>query len=131
MLNGKKIVLGITGGVAAYKACEIVREFKKARASVTAIMTRNACEFIAPLTLQTLTGNRVITEMFKLPSEFDVYHITMSKESDLLLVAPATANIIAKFAGGIADDFLSTFYLAFKGKTLIAPAMNSNMYLHP
>ena len=130
MLNGKKIVLGITGGVAAYKACEIVREFKKARASVTAIMTRNACEFITPLTLQTLTGNRVITEMFKLPSEFDVYHISLAKETDLLIVAPATANIIAKFANGIADDFLSTFYLAFQGKVLIAPAMNTYMYLH-
>jgi len=131
MLKGKKIVLGITGGIAAYKACEIARELRKAEASVTAIMTKNACQFITPLTFQTLTGNRVITEMFTLPSEFDVHHITLSKQADLLLVAPATANIIAKFANGIADDFLSTFYLAFKGKILIAPAMNTNMYLHP
>ena len=131
MLKGKKIVLGVTGGIAAYKACEIARELRKAGASITAIMTKNACQFITPLTLQTLTGNRVITEMFTLPSEFDVYHITLSKQADLLLVAPATANIIAKFANGIADDFLSTFYLAFKGKILIAPAMNTNMYLHP
>ena len=131
MLNGKKITLGITGGIAAYKACEIVRELKKEGASVTAIMTKNSCKFITPLTLQTLTKNRVITEQYDLPSEFDVSHISLGKETDLLLIAPATANIIAKFASGIADDFLSTFYLAFKGKTLIAPAMNSNMYLHP
>src|SRR3989304_3476899 len=131
MLKGKNIVLGITGGIAAYKACEIVRELRKEGASVTAIMTKNACEFITPLTLQTLTKNRVITEQYDLPSEFDVSHISLGKETDLLLIAPATANIIAKFASGIADDFLSTFYLAFKGKTLIAPAMNSNMYLHP
>ena len=131
MLNGKHIVLGITGGIAAFKSCEIVRELKKAGARVTAIMTKNACQFITPLTLQTLTGNRVITDMFATPSEFDVYHITLSKEADLLLVAPATANIIAKFANGIADDFLSTFYLAYKGKIFIAPAMNTNMYLHP
>ena len=130
MLNGKKITLGISGGIAAYKACETARELRRAGASVTAIMTKNACEFITPLTLQTLTKNRVITEQFDIPSEFDVYHITLAKETDLLLVAPATANIIAKFASGIADDFLSTFYLAFKGKILIAPAMNSNMYLH-
>ena len=130
MLKGKNIVLGITGGIAAYKACEIVRELRKAGVSVTAIMTKNACEFITPLTLQTLTKNGVISGQFDLPSEFDVCHINLAKETDLLLVVPATANIIAKFASGIADDFLSTFYLAFRGKILIAPAMNSNMYLH-
>src|SRR3972149_7233158 len=130
MLKGKNIVLGITGGIAAYKACEIVRELRKAGVSVTAIMTKNACEFITPLTLQTLTKSGVISSQFDLPSEFDVCHINLAKETDLLLVVPATANIIAKFASGIADDFLSTFYLAFRGKIVIAPAMNSNMYLH-
>lgn len=131
MLKGKRITLGITGGIAAYKACDITREFVKNGASVKVIMTENACRFITPLTLRHLSGQSVITGMFDEPSETEIKHITLNKETDVLLVAPATANIIGKFANGIADDFLSTFYLSYRGNVIIAPAMNTKMYEHP
>ncbi|RMF95510.1 MAG: bifunctional phosphopantothenoylcysteine decarboxylase/phosphopantothenate--cysteine ligase CoaBC [Candidatus Schekmanbacteria bacterium] len=131
MLKGKKITLGVTGGIAAYKACEITREFIKKGAEVKVIMTENACRFITPLTLRYLSGKDVITGMFDEPSETEIKHIALNKETDLLLVAPATANIIGKFANGIADDFLSTFFLSYDGKVVIAPSMNTKMYNHP
>jgi len=131
MLKGKKIALGITGGIAAYKACDIAREFLKKGASVKAVMTENAGRFITPLTLRYLTSQSVITGMFDEPSETEIAHIALNKETDILLIAPATANIIGKFANGIADDFLSTFFLSYKGEVVIAPAMNTKMYEHP
>ncbi|RMG58429.1 MAG: bifunctional phosphopantothenoylcysteine decarboxylase/phosphopantothenate--cysteine ligase CoaBC [Deltaproteobacteria bacterium] len=130
-LEGKKIVLGVTGGIAAYRACDLVRELTKEGAVVNVVMTKAAQEFITPLTLQTLSQNPVITELFNLISESRIGHISLAQSADLLIVAPATANIIGKFASGIADDMLSTLYLATRAPVLIAPAMNEKMYLHP
>lgn len=128
MEKEKTVVLGITGSIAAYKACEITREIIRRGLPVVAVMTRNATKFVTPLTFQALTGNRVVAEQFEILEKTDIEHIELSKRASLLLVAPATANIISKFACGIADDFLSTFYLAFEGPVLIAPAMNTRMW---
>ena len=137
------IVLGVTGGIAAYKAAEIVRGLRQRGARVSVIMTEHSQEFITPLTLQTLSGENVITRHFPKdprgeqpapgagPGSADIEHISLVRESDLLLVAPATANTIAKFAHGVADDFLSTFYTAYTGPVVIAPAMNTRMWSHP
>ncbi|HTU34035.1 MAG TPA: bifunctional phosphopantothenoylcysteine decarboxylase/phosphopantothenate--cysteine ligase CoaBC [Candidatus Acidoferrum sp.] len=131
-----KIALGVTGGVAAYKAAEIVRRLQQESLDVQAIMTRAAREFITPLTFAALTGNKVITEMFGADSapanlESAIEHIAVAQRVDLLLVAPATADILAQFARGIAGDFLSTLYLATKAPVVVAPAMNVNMWEHP
>jgi len=131
MLAGKTIVLGVTGGIAAYKAAEIVRLLVKEGAAVRVIMTRNAQEFITPLTLQTLSGNPVSTETFSLTQESEIGHIRLADTADLILIAPATADIIAKLANGIADDLLSTVLLAATAPVLLAPAMNVHMYAHP
>lgn len=131
MLAGKTIVLGVTGGIAAYKSAELVRLLVKEGAIVRVIMTKNAQEFITPLTLQTLSGNPVATETFDLTQESQIGHIRLADTADLLLIAPATADIIAKLANGIADDLLSTVLLATRAKVLIAPAMNVHMYAHP
>jgi phosphopantothenoylcysteine decarboxylase/phosphopantothenate--cysteine ligase len=131
MLHGKQIVLGVTGGIAAYKAAEIVRLLVKAQANVRVIMTKNAQEFITPLTLQTLSGNPVSTETFDLTQESEIGHIRLADTTDLILVAPATANVIAKLANGLADDLLTTVLLATTAPVLIAPAMNVHMYAHP
>jgi phosphopantothenoylcysteine decarboxylase/phosphopantothenate--cysteine ligase len=131
MLAGKTIVLGVTGGIAAYKAAEIVRLLVKEGAIVRVIMTKNAQEFITPLTLQTLSGNPVATETFNLTQESEIGHIRLADTADLLLIAPATADIIAKLANGLADDLLSTVLLATTAPVLIAPAMNVHMYAHP
>jgi len=131
MLKGKKIVLGITGGIAAYKAAELTRALIKEGAQVRVIMTKNATEFISPLTLQTLSNNIVYTEMY-LPSEqFDMAHIALAEFADALVIAPATANIIGKIASGIADDLLSTTIMAAVKPTLICPAMNEKMLANP
>ena len=130
MLKDKKIVLGVTGSIAAYKSVQLVRALKKLGADVHVIMTNNANEFVAPLTLKTLSENYVRCDMFNDPGS-EIAHINLQDEADIFVVAPATANIIGKFASGIADDFLSTFFLAVKAPVLIAPAMNCNMYLHP
>jgi len=129
--TNKTIALGVTGGIAAYKACDIVSNLKRLGASVHVVMTTNATEFITPLTLETLSGNRVIIDMFKAKEQHNVRHISLANKADIFLIAPATANFIAKYTHGIADDFLSTTILAFKGKVLIAPAMNTNMLEHP
>jgi len=129
-LQNKTIALGITGGIAAYKACEIISLLKKEGAIVYAAMTKNACEFIAPLTLETLTGNKVMVDTFDRNFTHSVKHISLAQKADLFVVAPASANFIGKFANGIADDFLSTTVLATKAKVLVAPAMNSNMLSH-
>lgn len=127
-MNGKCVVLGISGCIAAYKSCEIVSGLKKLGYKVKVIMTENAREFVMPLTFETLSGNRVVTDMFEPKKEYDVEHISLAKEADVLLIAPATANVIAKFASGIADDMLSTVFLACKAKKVICPAMNTAMY---
>ena len=128
MLYGKNVVLGVTGCIAAYKSCDIVSRLKKLGANVDVIMTDNACEFVMPLSFETLSGNAVVTSTFKRETEYDVKHVSLAKKADLFLVAPATANIIGKFAQGIADDMLSTTYMASKAPKVICPAMNTNMY---
>lgn len=128
MLKGKNIVLGICGGIAAYKSAELVRKLKKFNANVDIIMTKNACEFITPLTLQTLAQNRVITEMFNAVNDWELEHISLAKKADIFIIAPATANIIGKLASGIADDMLTTTIMATTAPVIFAPAMNSNMY---
>ncbi len=126
----KKIVLGVTGCIGAYKAAEIVRGLTKEGFAVQVIMTASAREFIAPLTLETLSENSVMSELFGEKREEGIRHISLTEECELLLVAPATANILAKFAHGIADDFLSTFFLANQAPVLVAPAMNTAMLNH-
>jgi len=132
-----KIALGVTGGVAAYKAAELVRRLQQEKLDIQVIMTRAAREFITPLTFAALTGNKVITEMFAAGNaapanvESAIEHIAVAQRIDLLLVAPATADILAQFAAGIAGDFLSTLYLATKAPVVVAPAMNVNMWEHP
>jgi len=128
MLKGKKIVLGITGGIAAYKAAELTREFVKREAFVRVIMTKNATEFITPLTLQTLSGHPIFVDMFVPMREFEMAHISLAEYADIIVIAPATANIIGKIASGLADDLLSTTVMATKSPVLICPAMNTNMY---
>jgi len=127
-IDGKEIVLGVTGSIAAYKACDLARLFIKAGASVTPVMTQNATQFVTPLTLSTLCRRRVIVGMFDTPDEYKTEHIEVARAADVLVVAPATANIMGKFAYGVADDFLTTCYLSTKAPVLIAPAMNWAMY---
>lgn len=131
MFNNLNIVVGITGGIAAYKACGIVSFLKGQGANVDVIMTKNACEFITPLTLETLSGNKVVTDMFERPDYIDVKHISLARKADLFLIVPATANIIGKVANGIADDMLSTTIMATKAPVIFAPAMNNGMYENP
>ncbi|MCH5325150.1 MAG: bifunctional phosphopantothenoylcysteine decarboxylase/phosphopantothenate--cysteine ligase CoaBC [Eubacterium sp.] len=126
-LQGKCIILGITGGIAAYKMANVASALRKAGADVHVIMTEHATEFITPLTFETLTNNRCITDMFARDFEYDVKHISLAKAADLILIAPATANIMAKLAHGIADDMLTTVVLAAGCKKLVAPAMNTAM----
>lgn len=130
MLKGKNIVLGISGGIAAYKAAELTRLFIKQEANVRVIMTQNAAEFITPLTLQVLSGHPVLNDMFR-QDVYDINHIALADYADVLVIAPATANVIGKIAGGIADDLLSTVVMAVRTPVLICPAMNTNMYDNP
>jgi phosphopantothenoylcysteine decarboxylase / phosphopantothenate---cysteine ligase len=130
------VILGVGGGIAAYKSAELARALAQLGASVQVVMTSSATEFVRPLTFAALTGKKVITELFPdsgpdstLSSA--VEHIGVAQENDLLVVAPATADLLAKFAHGLADDFLTTLYLAFTGPVVLAPAMNTNMWLHP
>lgn len=131
MLDGKQIVLGVTGGIAAYKAVELLRLLTKAGADVHVIMTRAATEFVTPLTFQTLSMNPVNVDLFNLISEREIGHISLADRADLFIIAPATANVIGKIANGIADDMLTTTVMATKAPVLIAPAMNVNMYQNP
>lgn len=128
MLKDKTIVLGVCGGIAVYKSVELLRLLVKAGASVHVIMTRSACEFVTPLTFQTLSGHPVHTELFNLLQEMEIGHITLADRADLFIVAPATANLVGKLAGGIADDLLTTTLMATKAPVLLVPAMNVNMY---
>ncbi|HEV7394987.1 MAG TPA: flavoprotein, partial [Pyrinomonadaceae bacterium] len=129
--SGKKVALGVTGGIAAYKAAEILRGLQKAGCAVRVAMTKRACEFIQPLTFRALSGSHVIVDDYAPDNPDPIAHITFSQSVDLFLVAPATANIIAKFANGVADDFLTSTYLASHAPVLIAPAMNTTMWEHP
>jgi phosphopantothenoylcysteine decarboxylase / phosphopantothenate---cysteine ligase len=126
-----KVLLGITGCIGAYKAAEVLRGLQKAGASVRVMMTRSATEFVQPLTFEALSGQPVIVEMYDRPNYAVIEHIAVAREADLLLIAPATANVLAKLAHGIADDFLSTVYLSNTNPVLIAPAMNVEMWSHP
>lgn len=128
MLSNKTIILGISGGIAAYKSVELLRLLTKTGADVHVIMTAAAGQFVTPLTFQTLSGNPVHTELFNLISEQEIGHISLADRADLFLIAPATANCIGKIAGGICDDMLTTTVMATKAPVLIAPAMNVNMY---
>ena len=121
MLKGKKIILGVSGGIAAYKACELVSRLKKLNAEVHVIMTESAAKFVTPLTFQSLSLNQVVVDMFEAPNYWEIEHISLAKLADVIVVAPATANIIGKLANGIADDMLSTTIMATKAKVIIAP----------
>ena len=130
-LTGKTVVLGVTGGIAAYKMANVASALRKAGANVHVIMTKNATEFITPLTFETLTNNRCMVDTFDRNFQYDVAHISLAKAADLMLIAPATANVIAKLAHGLADDMLTTTALAAKCKKLVAPAMNTAMLENP
>ena len=127
-LEGKNVVLGVTGGIAAYKACELTSRLRKAGAQVYVVMTKNACQFVAPLTFETLSNHPVVTDTFARPSTWEVEHIALAKRADVFVIAPATANILAKMAHGIADEMLSTTVLATRAPVLVAPAMNTGMW---
>ena len=129
MLKGRHIVLGVTGGIAAYKACDLVSRLGKQGAQVRVVLTANACKFVPPLTFETLSGNPACVDTFAPHSELE--HIALAKWADAFVIAPATANCLAKLANGIADDLLSTTALAMTAPLLIAPAMNANMWRHP
>lgn len=131
MLNGKHILIGITGGIAAYKIPELIRLLRKEGAEVRVTATAHALEFVTPLTLQTVSDNKVYTDMFSLHNEHTTEHISLPEWADLMIVAPCTANTLGKLANGIADDALSTAFIATKKPVLIVPAMNCNMYGHP
>jgi phosphopantothenoylcysteine decarboxylase / phosphopantothenate---cysteine ligase len=132
MKNKKEIVYGITGSIAAYKAVDVISFLKKLDLNVTCVVTDNALKFIGKPTLETISGARVIDDMFSDNSLYwEVEHISLSERANLIVIAPATANIIAKLAMGLADDFLSTCVLSSKCPVLIVPAMNENMYLNP
>ncbi len=131
MLKDKTIVLGVTGGIAAYKSAYLASALRKQHANVHVVMTKHATEFISPLTFETLTNNRVTVEMFDRHFEYDVKHISLAMAADYMVVAPATANFIAKAANGIADDMLTTVFLAAQCPKLVVPAMNTAMYENP
>lgn len=131
MIKGKKIVLAVTGSIAVYKACEIASKFTQQGAYVQVVMTKSATEFVSPLTFRSLTGNAVVTEMWDLSSPMSVEHVSLAQLADVVVVAPATANTIAKIVAGIADDMLTCTVLATKAPVIIAPAMNVNMYENP
>src|SRR5947208_12662031 len=127
----KTVIVGVTGGIACYKAVELVRLLVKEGFSVQVIMTRGAMEFVTPLTFQTLSGRPVATETFNLTQESEIGHINLADSADLFVIAPATANVIGKIAAGIADDLLTTVLMATQAPVLIAPAMNIHMYENP
>ena len=131
MLKDKNIVLGVTGGIAAYRAAQIARDLTKKGAHVYCILTKNALNFITQQTMETLTGNPAVVDMFARPDKWEVEHISLAKRADVFLVAPASANFLGKMAAGVADDMLTTTVMATKAPVLIAPAMNTNMYENP
>jgi len=130
-LKKKRIILGVTGSIAAYKAAEVISALKKCEIDVTVVMTKEAAHFITPLTLQTLSGNKVYEDMFNPVENWEPRHISLAQSADLILICPATAAIIGKLSNGICDDLLSCVVISSKAKVLLAPAMNENMYLNP
>ena len=131
MLKGKTVVLGVSGSIAAYKIANLASALVKLHADVHVIMTKNATNFINPITFETLTNNKCLVDTFDRNFEFHVEHVALAKRADIFLVAPASANVIGKIAGGIADDMLTTTIMACKCKKLISPAMNTNMFENP
>ena len=131
MNDNKCVVLGVSGGIAVYKALDVVSSLRKKDVDVRVIMTKSATEFVTPLTFQSISQNIVTTDMFAEPKAWEIQHISLAKKADVFLVAPATANIIGKVANGIADDMLSTTIMATRAKVIFAPAMNTNMYANP
>lgn len=127
----KEVILGVTGSIAAYRACDIVNSLKKAGLNVTVVMTKEAKEFISPLTFQTLSHNKVYSDMFETHSEWNPIHTSLADKADLIIIAPACANVIGKLANGICDDLLTCVVTASAAKVLIAPAMNEKMYASP
>jgi phosphopantothenoylcysteine decarboxylase/phosphopantothenate--cysteine ligase len=130
-MKKKNILLGVTGSIAAYKSCDLIRTLQESGFVIDVIMTKEAKEFISPLTLQALAGRKVYSEMFDVDVDFDVEHIELAKRPSVVVIAPATANVIGKLASGIYDDLLTCVVAATKAKVLIAPAMNDNMYKNP
>ena len=128
MFENKSIIIGVSGGIAAYKTAYLVSALSKTEADVNVIMTENACEFISPLVFETLTENKCYVDTFDRNFKFDVEHISLAKKADIFMIAPATANVIAKIANGIADDMLTTTFLASKCKKIVSPAMNTAMF---
>ena len=131
MLKGKTVVLGVTGSIAAYKMANVASMLVKMHADVHVIMTQNACQFITPVTFETLTGNKCMVDTFDRNFQFHVAHVSIAKKADVVLIAPASANVIGKLANGIADDMLTTTVMACTCKIIVAPAMNTNMYHNP
>ena len=131
MVTAKKIVLGVCGGIAAYKSCELVRLFKKAGHDVRVMMTKSAQEFVTAMTFQTLSGNPVATNLFDLTEESQIGHIHLADSADVIVIAPATANILARAAHGLAEDMVSTVLLATRASVVFCPSMNVNMWKHP
>ena len=131
MFEGKTIVLGVSGGIAAYKAAQLASDLGKTAADVHVIMTGNAAQFVTPLTFETLVNNRVAIDTFDRNFEYNVEHVSLAKKADVFIVAPATANVIAKMAAGIADDMLTTTVMACRCKKIVVPAMNTNMFVNP
>lgn len=129
-LKDKNIIIGVCGGIAAYKSCEIIRGLVKKDANVECILTRGGAEFITPLTLQTLSKNRVHQSMFESPEKWEIEHISLAQKADAIVVTPATADIISRLASGRADDLLTCTILASKSKIIICPSMNTNMFNH-
>lgn len=130
-LKDKNIVLGVTGGIAIYKALDVVSKLKKLGANIDVIMTKNATKFVTPLTFESMSQNKVISDMFEKVVYWDIEHISLAKKADIFAIIPATANVVGKIANGIADDMLTTTVMATNAKVLIAPAMNTNMYNNP
>lgn len=127
----KHVLIGVTGGIAVYKLLDVASKLRKLGYEINTIMTENACEFVKPLSFETITNNYVVTDTFARPHKWEVEHIALAKKTDLMLIAPATANVIGKIANGIADDMLTTTVMAVKGPVVIAPAMNTAMYENP
>ena len=131
MLEGKTVLLGVSGSIAAYKAAYLASALKKMHADVHVLMTRNAVNFINPITFESLTGNKCLVDTFDRNFEYKVEHVSLAKKADVVMIAPASANVIGKIAHGIADDMLTTTVMACRCKKMIAPAMNTNMFENP
>jgi phosphopantothenoylcysteine synthetase/decarboxylase len=130
ILENKNVILGICGGIAAYKSCDIVRQLIKLKANVECILTKGGSKFITPITLQTLSKNKIYIDMFEVPDKWEIRHISLAQKADIIVIVPATADIIARLACGMADDLLACTVLASKAEILICPAMSTNMFNH-